>query len=117
MANNPSESARNRLATYGSLAPGQPNHHHLSDLNGRWIRGEVRGRLVESGWGAAIGLPRLVLDDAADAIAVQIFESEELASHLQRLDAFEGEEYRRVPVKARTLEGVLCAYIYVLAAQ
>ncbi len=117
MANDPSESARNRLATYGSLAPGQPNHHHLSDLNGRWIRGEVRGRLVESGWGAAIGFPSLVLDDAADPVTVQIFESEELAQHWQRLDEFEGKEYRRVTVKAKAVEGEVWAYIYVLAPE
>ena len=28
-----------RLAVYGTLGPGRPNHHQLSALRGRWVRG------------------------------------------------------------------------------
>ncbi len=41
-----------RLATYGTLAPGRANHHQLDGLAGRWFVGSVRGRLFASGWGA-----------------------------------------------------------------
>jgi hypothetical protein len=48
----PALDARHRLTTYGSLAPGRPNHHQLDGLEGRWSRGHVRGTLVDAGWGA-----------------------------------------------------------------
>ena len=38
-----------RLAVYGTLAPGRPNHHQLSALSGRWSEGHVRGQLHEAG--------------------------------------------------------------------
>jgi hypothetical protein len=44
-----------RLATYGTLAPGEPNEHKLAHVDGRWLTGVIRGRLIESGWGAALG--------------------------------------------------------------
>jgi len=42
-----------RLATYGTLAPGRPNHGQLTGLSGRWLVGHVRGSLVQAGWGTA----------------------------------------------------------------
>ncbi len=104
-----------RLATYGTLAPGRSNHGHLSDVSGRWLVGHVRGALVEEGWGAELGYPGLILDPAGRSIEVQIFESQELARHWERLDAFEGPGYRRVSVDVATAEGDLPASIYVLA--
>jgi hypothetical protein len=41
-----------RLAVYGSLAPGRPNHHQLSDLSGRWIKGTVQGSCLNK-----VGVP------------------------------------------------------------
>jgi gamma-glutamylcyclotransferase (GGCT)/AIG2-like uncharacterized protein YtfP len=38
-----------RLAVYGSLAPGQANHHQLAGLAGEWRSGVVRGWLTASG--------------------------------------------------------------------
>ena len=108
-------SAETRLATYGTLAPGRPNHHQLAGLTGRWLRGTIRGRLVEAGWGADLGFPGLVLDEGGPAIAVQLFESPDLPRHWGRLDAFEGPGYRRVAVSVHTDEGELDACIYVVA--
>jgi hypothetical protein len=51
-----------RLAVYGTLAPGRPNHHQLNSLSGRWIKGTVRGQLLQEGWGAELGYPGIVLD-------------------------------------------------------
>lgn len=105
-----------RLAVYGTLAPGKPNHGLLAHLPGRWFAGVVRGGLRNAGWGAALGYPGLVLDDDGDEIDVQILESAGLATEWERLDAFEGPGYRRVMVDARTSAGSATAYIYVLAA-
>jgi gamma-glutamylcyclotransferase (GGCT)/AIG2-like uncharacterized protein YtfP len=104
-----------RLATYGTLGPGRPNHHQLSDLPGRWLTGRVRGSLVEEGWGAELGYPALILDDGGSPIDVDVFESPALPDHWDRLDAFEGAGYRRVAVDVETAEGVIPASIYVRA--
>ena len=103
-----------RLATYGTLAPGRVNNHQLAGLKGDWRQGTVRGRLVESGWGAGIGYPGLILDPSGDVIDVHVFESSELPGHWRRLDAFEGAGYRRVVTQVSTVDGDLDASIYVI---
>lgn len=103
-----------RLAVYGTLAPGKPNHHHLADLSGTWIDGAVRGRLTQLGWGAAMGYPALTLDDAGEIVSVKIFESDELPSAWKRLDDFEGEEYSRVLTAIQVGGSFVLAHIYVL---
>lgn len=107
--------AQMRLATYGSLAPGRPNHKHLSDLKGVWGKGTVRGRLVAEGWGASMGFPGLVLDLAGPEVEVDLLSSAELPRHWPRLDAFEGEGYHRVVAEVATPDGACRACIYVLA--
>ncbi|MFT4181422.1 MAG: gamma-glutamylcyclotransferase family protein, partial [Rhizobium sp.] len=104
----------NRLATYATLAPGRVNHHQLDGLGGIWSRGIVRGRLLQSGWGAALGFPGLELSDDGAEIEVFLFESTDLPAHWQQLDSFEGEGYRRVIATVWTEEGAFEAYIYVL---
>lgn len=109
------DDADTRLAVYGSLAPGRANHRELAGLNGHWRQGSVRGRLVSAGWGAAIGYPGMVLDPAAGPVDVQLFESADLPEHWQRLDAFEGEGYRRISTRVLTADVELSAWIYVVA--
>jgi gamma-glutamylcyclotransferase (GGCT)/AIG2-like uncharacterized protein YtfP len=104
-----------RLATYGTLAPGRPNHGELSDPPGRWLVGHVRGSLLEAGWGADLGYPGLILNPGEPRVEVHVFESPALLDHWRRLDEFEGPGYRRVVVDVSTLEGVMPASIYVLA--
>jgi gamma-glutamylcyclotransferase (GGCT)/AIG2-like uncharacterized protein YtfP len=105
-----------RLATYGTLAPGRANHHQLAGLEGQWRQGTVRGRLVDAGWGAALGYPGLVLDPLGPVVEVYLFESAELPDHWPRLDEFEGTGYRRVVTQVRTAGGELDAWVYVIAA-
>jgi len=107
-------SARYRLATYGTLAPGRPNHRQLDGLEGRWFEGQVHGTLIEAGWGASLGYPALVLDSGGTAVDVHVFESADLPAHWTRLDEFEGPGYRRVATTVRTPAGDLEASIYVL---
>jgi gamma-glutamylcyclotransferase (GGCT)/AIG2-like uncharacterized protein YtfP len=106
--------ALHRLATYGSLAPGRPNHHQLDKLEGRWFAGHVNGTLVHAGWGADLGYPALVLDPDGSDIGVDVFESVDLPGHWEHLDAFEGAGYQRVVTQVRTSLGDVEASIYVL---
>jgi len=108
------EPADTRLATYGSLAPGCVNEMQLEDLKGLWRQGTVKGRLVAEGWGAPLGYPGLILDPAGQDIDVFVFESLDLPDHWPRLDAFEGEGYRRVVTQVRLGDDVLEASIYVI---
>lgn len=112
-----SELPDNRLAVYGTLAPGRVNHHQISGLAGSWSRGTVKGRLFSSGWGAALGFPGLILDPLAPLVHVDLFESTDLPEHWARLDEFEGSGYRRVVTTVNTEEGEHNAWIYVLAEQ
>jgi gamma-glutamylcyclotransferase (GGCT)/AIG2-like uncharacterized protein YtfP len=107
--------AETRLAVYGTLAPGRPNHHQLAGLEGRWRTGTVRGRLADAGWGAAMGFPGLILDEQGDAVEVQVFESSDLPAHWPRLDAFEGAGYKRVTATVILAAEMVSASIYVLA--
>jgi gamma-glutamylcyclotransferase (GGCT)/AIG2-like uncharacterized protein YtfP len=109
--------ASHRLATYGTLAPGRPNHHQLDGLEGRWLEGKVYGRLVAAGWGAGLGYPALVLDADGPAVDVLVLESADLPAHWTRLDEFEGPGYERVVTTASTPDGDLATSIYVLREQ
>ena len=104
-----------RLATYGTLAPGKPNHHVLQDLAGTWTRGWVFGKLKDAGWGAAQGCPGIELDPNGDKVEVYVFESNDLPYHWSRLDRFEGDEYRRQSVLVSSETRQFEAYIYSLA--
>src|ERR1700757_4318311 len=106
-----------RLATYGTLSPGRINHSELAELQGAWRKGTVRGRLVEGGWGSALGYPGLILDSEGPVIEVHLFESPDLPHHWTRLDEFEGDGYRRVVTQVQAADGVVNAFIYVLASR
>lgn len=110
----PLEGPSHRLATYGSLAPGRPNHDQLQALDGRWLAGHVVGRMVVAGWGAELGFPALVLDPAGSQVDVDVFESAGLPALWPRLDEFEGSGYERVTTTVHTPTGDVEASIYVL---
>ena len=107
---------RHPLATYGSLAPGRVNHSHVAELRGRWFSGQVKGRLIAVGWGAALGYPALVLDAEGSAIDVEVLESDDLPAHWSRLDDFEGPGYERVLTTVHTKTGDVDAQVYVVPA-
>ena len=87
-----------RLAVYGSLAPGRSNHHMVAPLGGTWTDGVVEGDLAQFGWGAAIGYPALRLRPGGPPVPVHVLTSPALPGRWAELDAFEGAEYRRVLV-------------------
>ena len=104
-----------RLFVYGTLAPGGPNEHVLSEIGGSWEAARVIGSLRQKGWGAAMGYPGIDLDEHGDEVQGFLFSSEKLSDHWAKLDAFEGNSYERVltVVKLRGNETV-DAYIYTL---
>ena len=102
-----------RLVVYGTLAPGQPHHSLVADLQGTWTEGFVRGHLTQVGWGATQGYP--ALRPAADAPCVRAFllESDKLPDRWAELDEFEGTEYQRVIVSFETeTADPVAAYLY-----
>ncbi len=86
------------LAVYGTLAPGQPNHHVLAPLGGEWTDGMIEGDLIPLGWGAALGYPGFRPRAGGDAVAVKVLTAPSLATAWPDLDRFEGEGYRRILV-------------------
>lgn len=108
--------ADRRLATYGSLSPGQSNHDQLADLPGDWSDAAVWGRLEDRGWGVEMGYPGLRPDAAASPVPVELFRSPGLPRAWDRLDRFEGRAYRRDLVPVATRAGVLLANLYALEA-
>ena len=106
----PDDPAR-RLATYGSLIPGGPDYHHVSDVGRRWTTGFVTGHLHEEGWGAAIGCPAITLAPDGDRVDVHVPESGGLPAHRDRLDEFEGAEYARKSVTVQTAAGEVAASV------
>jgi gamma-glutamylcyclotransferase (GGCT)/AIG2-like uncharacterized protein YtfP len=76
-----------RLATYGTLRPGEVNHRLLAGL-GSWRAGWVRGTLGD--W---CGYP--ILEPGTDRVPVMVLNSARLRDRLAALDEFEGPAYRR----------------------
>jgi len=107
---------RQRLFVYGTLGPGRPNEHILGAIGGSWEDASVNGYLKPRGWGAEMGYPGIVIDDAGDEIKGHLFCSDTLDRHWDDLDAFEGEEYKRVLTKVKTKDNTAVeAYIYILS--
>ena len=104
-----------RLAVYGSLAPGAPNAHILAPHTGIWVRGTVRGNLELLGWGSATGYPGIRLTVEGPEVPLWLFCSDALPGLWSELDAFEGAEYQRSVAQVAVGDGVLDANIYELA--
>jgi gamma-glutamylcyclotransferase (GGCT)/AIG2-like uncharacterized protein YtfP len=92
------------LAVYGTLAPGQPNHHVVAPLGGEWTDGLIEGDLLPVGWGAALGYPGFRPRVGGDAVAVQVLTAPLLATAWPTLDRFEGPGYQRILVPVFSTE-------------
>lgn len=105
-----------RLVAYGTLIPGRSNAHVVADLGGTWTEVRVRGHLGASTWRDVAGYPGFRRDHEAPLVAAWLLESPLLGSTWDRLDAFEGPGYRRVPVAVEAVDGTLLAPAYVYEA-
>ena len=90
----------NALAAYGTLRPGEVNHHVVKGMNGRWVDGIIKGYVFEVTWGGAEGYPGFYPDVDGHDIPVGVLICEDWDRHWDRLDRFEGPGYKRsvVPV-------------------
>lgn len=86
------------LAVYGTLVPGQPNHHVVAPLGGEWTRGVIEGDLSPVGWGAVLGYPAFRPRAGGPAVAVHLLTAPTLPAAWPDLDRFEGPGYRRILV-------------------
>tara|TARA_B100001179_G_scaffold232398_1_gene225165 strand:- start:1112 stop:1450 length:339 start_codon:yes stop_codon:yes gene_type:complete len=87
----------------------------MQAIGGHWQLGSIKGRLRQAGWGAEMGFPGLVLEDAGDDIRGHVFVSDALPEHWAALDEFEGPEYQRTPVTVSLDDGGRVeAYVYAL---
>lgn len=100
--------ASRRLAVYGSLAPGEVNHHAIAQLPGTWQDCVVTGirRILEAG---ETGFPALRWRAGGPPVPARLFLSDALPAHWRRLDAFEGPAYRRILVPVHAADGSLLA--------
>lgn len=80
-----------KLAVYGTLLPGKPNHQIIADLKGEWVNGNIRGRIE-----VRDNLSVFFWDLNAELLKIQIFLSEQLPNEYDRLDKFEGALYNRI---------------------
>jgi gamma-glutamylcyclotransferase (GGCT)/AIG2-like uncharacterized protein YtfP len=104
-----------RLFVYGTLAPGRPNEHILSNIDGSWEEGSVKGTLHQEGWGADMGYPGISLEIEREEVNGFLFSSKELFKKWDELDKFEGIEYQRIVTKVKLEnEKLVDAYIYAL---
>jgi gamma-glutamylcyclotransferase (GGCT)/AIG2-like uncharacterized protein YtfP len=96
------------LVVYGTLAPGQENHHLLADLPGEWSEVVITGEVGE--WE---GYPMFRWSDAGEQIAAWLLQSSELPAHYDRLDEFETDAYVRllVPYAGSSGGGVANCYV------
>ena len=103
------------LFIYGTLQPGGPNEHVLAAIGGEWKPAIMKGTLLESGWGATLGYPGLVVDENGDDVHGHVFVSSNLHANWAYLDEFEGEQYERIVAFATLVSGERVeAHVYVL---
>jgi gamma-glutamylcyclotransferase (GGCT)/AIG2-like uncharacterized protein YtfP len=96
-----------KLFTYGTLAPGKPNHRILSGLQGTWARCTTRGQLME-----VSGLPVFRWTPFGPRIEGELFVSPDLAQQWAQLDQFEGASYKRRMISGVTNTGTVVANVY-----
>ncbi len=102
-----------KLFVYGTLRPGEPNHHLLSSIGGTWQKASVRGEHRETGYSTDMHYPGVILDLNGNEIEGYLFTSKHLSKHWDVLDRFEGSNYRRVKTDVTLEDGnVVESYIY-----
>lgn len=89
------------LIVYGSLAPGESNHHVISHIDGVWHKAKIKGKIIDNGWSKRQGYPeyKSVSNGESEILDVLVFMSEKLEHYWQDIDEFEGtEDYRRITI-------------------
>jgi gamma-glutamylcyclotransferase (GGCT)/AIG2-like uncharacterized protein YtfP len=97
-----------KLVTYGTLAPGQPNHGVVEGISGTWARCVVRGSIRHQ-----LGFPVLSWNPSGPEVNAHLLISADLRQSWSRIDAFEGSGYRRHLIPATHNSELIVANIYV----
>ena len=106
--------AIDRLAVYGSLAPGESNHWVISRISGEWTTGTVRGYEFDITWGPADGYQGFIPDADGNDVAVSVLVSNDLERHWREIDEFEGPGYERRMIAVSSPSALpVQAHIYV----
>lgn len=107
-----------RLFVYGTLKPGESMNNLLNDIGGTWEKGTVQGELIKAYDIPGFPYPGVLLNDKVDKIEGYVFTSENLSSHWNKLDKYEGKSYQRVITEVTLKDGsVVEAYIYELKTE
>lgn len=107
-----------KLFVYGTLKPGESMNQMLSSIGGSWKKGTVQGEFIRPNEIAGFPYPGVILNDESGDIDGYVFESKNLHSHWDRLDAYEGSSYRRVITEVTRDDGqTVEAYIYELKSE
>ncbi len=97
-----------RLATYGTLAPSEPNEKTLAKIDGTWSEGYVRGEIsIENDY------KFFKWDVEGEKIKIKVFESFELLNIFHKIDVFEGKLYKRIVIPVETCSGIKVSNIYI----
>ena len=102
--------AETRLFAYGTLRPGEMNHHVMEGLGGRWIPARISGTVGTCDVGVHVGMPALRLGEGT--VAGLVLVSSALPAAWGRIDAFETDLYARILTIAQTDEGPLLVTVY-----
>lgn len=106
-----------RLAVYGTLAPGRSNFPKLADVKGSWHLGSVAGSLHESGWAVKHGFRGFHWQPkSGNRVSVHVLQSPMLVDRWASLDKFEGIDYVRIWVPVEISDMELICNIYALSA-
>lgn len=98
---------QNRLATYGTLQPGESNYHIVSGIEGSWLKGKIRGSVHQFE-----GYPRFIWEADGEEVDSSVLISEFLPEHMHRIDQFEGENYSRILVPVTIDDCTLVCNVY-----
>lgn len=78
------------LIAYGTIAPGNINHQIISDINGKWIKCKINGKIK-----TIDGLPVFDWILSEKTIVADLFNSNDLPKNWSNIDKFEGSMYKR----------------------
>lgn len=105
-----SESVGDRLFVYGTLREGQSARSLLAPSVVRSVAATTSGAL----WAFPDGYPGVV--QGPGVVVGEVVWLADVAATLERLDAYEGDEFARIPCNAVLNSGVhMSAWIYVLS--
>ena len=96
-----------KLASYGTLRPGESNYKVVSDIKGNWVDGVIHGTT-----NTHRGYPVFKWTEPGADVSVQILCSEMLPSEVKRVDEFEGADYIRTLIPVYVQDEVWVCNVY-----